>query len=115
MEESMRKLVVKCKQCGKRCKHSRHKLKMPHPEGGVTVLGRRVALIAVIEYLRCSCCGRGAILNVQLPLDEDAMLIGELFSVNPGDKDELELVVEWLRANKIGADDLAEIKRLKDT
>ena len=107
-------MIVRCKKCGKRCRHTRHKLEMPHPEGGVTVLGRRVALIPVIGYSQCSSCGHRQLLNVQLPLDEDAMLIRELFSVDPSKKDEWDLVVEWLRANKIGPDDLAELKRLKD-
>jgi hypothetical protein len=103
-----------CERCGFIPKRTPklHSIEVPHPKGGVTVLGRKVELVAEVLCWECPKCHRQHCEGVRLPLDPDAMLIREVFDVDDGDVS-FEDVVAYLKDNKISVNDLEELAQLK--
>lgn len=115
----MKKKQWKCRKCGavSKTQPKLHEIKMPaggdtgSPILGVTVLGRRTDMAVEFGVRKCPKCQEPVLESIGLPIDEDALLIKEVFDLDDGFP--LEQVAAWLRANSIGRNDLEELARLK--
>ena len=104
-----------CRSCGAVPKQTPKldTVKMPHPNGAITVLGRKVELVPEITVWECSTCHAVECVSIWFPLDPDASLIGEIFDLRDGEVS-LEDVVDYLMDNNISAADLEELAKLKN-
>ena len=103
-----------CSSCGAIPKRTPRldTIHIPHPDGAITVLGRKVDLVAEMEVWECPTCLAVQCECIRFPLDPDALLIGDVFDMSNCDV-ALEDVVAYLKDNNISAADLEELATLK--
>jgi len=106
-------MTFKCEKCGGKRKPKLGKKLIAHPEGGHTVLGRRLDLKIEISFLECPVCKWKKCVNLSLPLDPDAALVREVFDLEGQTKEEEERVFAYLREHEITPDDLEELRQMK--
>ena len=104
----------KCDSCGAipRKTPQIQTLEIAHPDGAITVLGRKVELVAEMNVWKCPKCHAAQCVSVRFPLDPDALLIGEVFDVSDSDVP-VDDIIAYVKLNNITADDLKKLADLK--
>jgi hypothetical protein len=102
-----------CNECGCRQKPKLGTMEYRHPEGGRTVLGRRIDMVAAVHYQECPKCGAPEATSLSLPLDPDADLVEEAFDDLPERREDREAIYAFLRSRKVTPADLEELIRLR--